>query len=191
MCDMTHWYLWHDSLMSVSWLIDTCDMTHSYMWHDSFIYVTWLIHKCVMTRVMCVTSLMHTCDMTHLHLRHDWLTLVTAVTYVWHDSFIYVSWLIHIRDMTHVIRLTSRFQTAVSVTHMNESCHTYVNEACHKYNHSSRQQSVISVTDLWHDSSMCMTFQRAVSHVRCAMLTVVQTSHSWLVSFVIHLLHHQ
>jgi len=28
MCDMTHSYVWHDSLICVTWLIDTCAMTH-------------------------------------------------------------------------------------------------------------------------------------------------------------------
>jgi len=49
MCDMTHWYVWHDSLIRVTWLIDTCDMTHWYVWHDSLICVTWLIDMCDMT----------------------------------------------------------------------------------------------------------------------------------------------
>jgi len=43
--DMTHWYVWHDSL----WRIYTCDMMYVYVWHDSFICVPWLIHMCDMT----------------------------------------------------------------------------------------------------------------------------------------------
>jgi len=69
---MAHPYVWHDSLICVTWLIHMCDMTHSYVWRDSFICVTWLIH---------------TCNVTHY--------------YVWHDSFIRVTWLIHTFVMTH------------------------------------------------------------------------------------------
>ena len=43
-------HVWHDSLVSVTWLIHMCDMTHSYVWHDSFISATWLMHMCDMTR---------------------------------------------------------------------------------------------------------------------------------------------
>jgi len=42
-------YVWHDSLICVTWLIHMCHMTHTYVWHDSFICVTWLIHICDMT----------------------------------------------------------------------------------------------------------------------------------------------
>jgi len=59
-CNMTHWYVCHDSLVRATWLIDTCDMTHWYVQHDSLIRVSWLIG---------------TCDMTY------W--------YVWRDSFIH------------------------------------------------------------------------------------------------------
>ena len=92
MCDMTHWYVWHDSFLCVTWLIHMCDMTHSYVWHDSFICVTWLIHMC---------------DMTHSYVWHD--SFICAA-YVWYDSFIYVTWLINVwpdpficvcRDLRH------------------------------------------------------------------------------------------
>jgi len=42
-------YMWHDSLICVTWLTHMCDMTHSYVWHDSLICVTWLTHMCDMT----------------------------------------------------------------------------------------------------------------------------------------------
>ena len=49
------------------------------------------------------------CDMTHSYVRHDsfirvtWLMHTCDMThsYVWHDSFICVTWLIHTCDMTH------------------------------------------------------------------------------------------
>jgi len=54
----------------------------------------WLLHR----TAPCI------CDMTH--------------SYVWHDSFIRVTWLIHMCDCCTAPR-------PVYVTHMNESCHTY------------------------------------------------------------------
>jgi len=90
---MTHFYVWHDKLMLVTWhnykcerTIHMCDMTRSYVWHDSFMCD--MIHPYVYhDSFICVTWLIHMCDTTH--------------SYVWHDSFICVVWLIHMCDMTH------------------------------------------------------------------------------------------
>jgi len=43
-CDMTHSYVCHDSLMCVPCFIHMCDMTCSYVCHVSFIHVTWLFY---------------------------------------------------------------------------------------------------------------------------------------------------
>ena len=153
----THSYLWHDSFSCVTWLIPMCDMTHSYVWHESFLCVTWLIHMCDMTYLYvfaaipccrlnqrwCVMSRTHThtpipvCDMTH--------------SYVWHDSFICVIWLIHTCDMTHLYvfaaspccllnqRCTKNFKKlwcVMSRTHTHTHTHSCV----------------------WHDSFICVTW---------------------------------
>ena len=61
MCDMTHSYVWHDSLICVTWLIHMCDMTHSYAWQDSLICVTYLgvAYSC--------TSLIHSHELLTCH----------------------------------------------------------------------------------------------------------------------------
>ena len=73
--------VWHDSFISVTWLIHMCDMPHSYAWFDLFVCVTLLIRMCDMTHsyvqhnaFIRATWRIHMCDMTH--------------SYVWHDSFI-------------------------------------------------------------------------------------------------------
>ena len=99
-CDMTYWYVWHDSFICVTWLIDMCDMTHWYVWHDSLICVAWLIdiwdftHWCMWHDMcdLCVTWLINMCHMLHWYLRLYSLIHVTwhifhmCVTCVWHDS---------------------------------------------------------------------------------------------------------
>jgi len=60
MCDMTHWYVWHDSFICVTrltWLIcvDMSDVSITCRMHDSFTRVTWLIHMCDMTLRICQT----------------------------------------------------------------------------------------------------------------------------------------
>ena len=67
MCDMTHSYVWHGSFICVTWLIHMFYMAHSYMWHGSFIHVTWLIHMCDMTHITWMETHGHACDMTHSH----------------------------------------------------------------------------------------------------------------------------
>jgi len=105
LCDMTHWY---DSFI--------CDMTH---WHDSLIrdtielwckrryYVTWRIEgfkSCVWssggTYSMSVFHMWHdsvpfTCAMTRCHSHVTWLGAI----HMCHDSFIHVTWLLHMRHL--------------------------------------------------------------------------------------------
>jgi len=141
MRDMTHSYVWHDSFICVIWHIHMCDMTHSYVWHDSFICVTWPIHMCDMTHssfkchstsfkfhsTLWVSFQWHDthkifprkettlCDITHSYVWPDSFVGVTRLihmsevthSYVCHDSFIcvtwliqWVTWLIHMCDMT-------------------------------------------------------------------------------------------
>jgi len=89
MCYMAHAYVWHDSFISVTWLIHMCDMTHSYVWHDSF-----------------------TCDMTHSYVWHDSFTptprtqsihaYICDMTQLSHVTYIWMGSPFHICDMTHV-----------------------------------------------------------------------------------------
>jgi len=89
-CDMTHSKLGHDSLVCVVWLVRMRDMTHSYGGNGAFM-----------------------CDMTHcapLHSNAPWRLFMCArrlvcmcgviYSYVWYDSFVRVTWHIHMGDMT-------------------------------------------------------------------------------------------
>jgi len=91
--DITHSYVWHDSFILEKCLIHMWDMPHSHVRHDSFIRDTQRIHTCVPGMPLCaiasVTWLIHMCDMTHSHVWH-------AHSYVWHDSFICVTWFIYV-----------------------------------------------------------------------------------------------
>jgi len=112
MCDMTHSYVWHNSFIWFDDLIVSFE-THSHVRHDSSTCLTWLIYTCD----IC------TCEMTHTYVWHDslyvcrdsfiWLDNLIfnfeIYSYVWHDAFTGVTWLIHTRkktdacmcDMTH------------------------------------------------------------------------------------------
>jgi len=107
-CAMTHSYVWHDSLICVTWLIPTCNMPRSYVWYDSFICVTRLPS---MGWVRIVGSFKLQVSFAEYSLFYRALLqkrpmilrsqLIVATPYVWHDSFLHVTWLIHMCDMTH------------------------------------------------------------------------------------------
>jgi len=106
MCNMTHSHVWRDSFIRETCPIHMCDVTYSYTWHAFVTRVTrltkmwnvWHIrHDSFSATVdpfslsfMCVSCLMHTCDVTNSNMH----------SYVWHDSFICVTWLIHAYNMS-------------------------------------------------------------------------------------------
>jgi len=74
-------------------LLPCSDMTHSYVWHDSLICVTWLTHMCDMTHS-------YLCDMTRSYTwRDSYMTLKHKNSR--NNSFTRVTRLNHVRDMTH------------------------------------------------------------------------------------------
>jgi len=126
MCEMTHLYVWLDSCICVTWLIYMWDMTHSYVWHDAdaFSCVSWLIlnQSCRSNLVMTHSYIwmMHIRNMTHMCVTSKrvlapflFFTSSLSVWYymtyrsislcnmthsdVWHDSCIFVTWLIHVQ----------------------------------------------------------------------------------------------
>jgi len=121
MCDATHSYVWHDSIMCVAWLIHICDMTQSYVWQGSFdtLVLCALSHSCT-----CVTWLNHMCDMTHL--THVWCVVLpcTPRHVVCGDMWCLA---IHTYIYRYGYRLRARREVCLTchITHMNESCHTY------------------------------------------------------------------
>jgi len=127
-CDITHPYAWHDSVIYAKWLIHMCDMTYQYVWYDSFICVAWL-HPYDMTRsfvwhelflcgvtysyvwydsCICAAWLPTVCigccvnKSTDSYLRHDSFIRLTWLIHVSRDSFIRVTWLLHMCGVTHV-----------------------------------------------------------------------------------------
>jgi len=115
-------------------------------------------------------SLVHKRDMTHPYVWHDSSICVTWLIHVWHDSSICVAWLTHeyawhdtiIRDMTpRVKRLTNPHVDSFSI------CVTWLIHMC-DMTHSSMtwlpvwNDSLIHMwipsPYVWHDSSICVTW---------------------------------
>jgi len=163
-------FVWHVCCASVDWVeipihgldsdLQVCGitdfdvwraMTHSSVWHDLFMYVTWLIHlwhdwfmphRCDVAlshechdRFMYVTlTHSYVCDITHSYVWHDSFICVTwrihmcdmAHSYVRHESCICVTWLIHMRDMTHSYVWHDSFIRVTWLIHMCDMTHSYV-----------------------------------------------------------------
>jgi len=116
--DMTHSYVRHDSFIRLAWLIHMCNMTRSYVWHDtsraplaSTISKTLrsvLVCVCVCVLV-CVCVYWRVCVYVFVCVRVVNLSVsvclyiycchLSCALFMWHDSFIWVSWLIHTCDL--------------------------------------------------------------------------------------------
>jgi len=114
------WFLYEIQTLQGQPLVNNvgkCWITHDSfiyvtMWHYSFIYVTWLyVTMCWITKEVGICSTTFTHD-TLLHKlpstkneahRFNVATKACSLTrsYMWHYSFIYVTWLIHMCGMTH------------------------------------------------------------------------------------------
>jgi len=97
-CDVTHCETGYGSFICVTWPFYICDRPHLYVCHDTFPYVAWLIHAwhdslICMTWLFCVVSF----------IRVTWLVQMWDLThsYAWRDSSVRVTWLIHTCGVTH------------------------------------------------------------------------------------------
>ena len=119
MCDMTHLYVWYDLFMCVKWLIYKCDTTHVYtlkvgpslsattMIFLTIVWVTWLICIFDMTllyvwrdSLICsYNGLLAANTITFLMI--GWVKQLLYFIYILRDSFICVTWLIHMCDVTY------------------------------------------------------------------------------------------
>ena len=140
----THVYVWHDTFLCVTWLIHMCAMTCAYVWHDACICLTWHIYTCGVTSwyvwhavcyilpYNCIT-LHHAATATHvymLHITDRWDVCRMTRSYVWHDSFICVTWLMHMCNssicVTWLIHMCDMTHAYVRLIHMCDMTHVYV-----------------------------------------------------------------
>jgi len=160
MCDMTPYYLWHDSpsyvwlvtFTCMTWLYLYCQLLHRvcvYVWRDSFMWcdMTLLYMRDVTSRMhdmtlfvmsaaskslcVCVTWLLYVCDMTLLQMCDVTSRIcVKTPSCGWHDLFTSVTWLIHRCDMTPLHVWHDTFTCVTLVTWLIHTCLTRIIHMC-------------------------------------------------------------
>jgi len=143
-----------DSFMYLAWLIHVCDMTHPYMCHVSVIYVTSLV--CAHIWMSHVTYMNESCQihewvMTHIWLRHEpWLSHLWHVTYTNESSFMWHKCVIIyvICDVTFVTQMEKLSHTWIYVTPLVNLCHTG----------GQRESPNMTQSYICHDSSMYLAW---------------------------------
>ena len=156
-------------------------MNHSYMWHDSWAVLCWRF-QCfrfvwaslrregywIPTKT-CNSGRLHNhyqiCDMTHSYVWHDsficvtWLIHIWDMTYsyVWHDSFIRVTWLIHMCDMTHWNMWHDSFICATWLIYMCDMTHLCVRYDSFIYESWMSRICDIYVAYIWDMIHICVT----------------------------------
>jgi len=161
-----HTYEWVTSHTWMSHVTHMNESRHTYEWVTSHIWMSHVPHMNESSHLMRVCEWVTHMNKSHIWMSHtyEWVThmkeshtksnsqkldsslpLVRAcdMTYVWQDSFICVTWLVHMCDMTHAY-----------VWHDSFMCLTWLVPKCDMTN-----------SYVWHDSCICVTW---IIHV-CVM----------------------
>jgi len=154
----------------VTWLIYMCDMTRSFGWQGSYTALhmqdvaSCVVRECIIAPA-AQAQWQCRCDITH--------------SYVWHDSFICVTWLIYMFDMTHLHAWHDSFTCVTWLIHMCDMTHSYV-----------WQNSFICVTRLtdvcvmthsyvWHDSSTILKWLVPIYHYIPQLMHICDMTHPY------------
>jgi len=186
MCDLTHTYVWHASYICVTWLIHMCDLTHSYVWPDSFICVTCLMYLMMLLlahfdvlhdedKLLCFKRLIRLCDITHTFMWHDsysytctwwrccWPILTCCMMktscLAWRDSYVCVTWLIQMCDVTHTYVWHASYKCVTWLIHMCDMPYVPDDAAVGPFWRAAwwRQAALRETTHMSYDPYVCVT----------------------------------
>jgi len=133
---------WHGSFICVTWhipmgwlrLIGSLKIQVSFAEYSLF-YRAGLQKRPIILRSLLIVATPYTWDMTH--------------SYVWHASFICVTWLIHMCDLTDSYVWHDSFMRVTWLIHMCDTTHSYVWHASWRI--PIRETRLIHMCDMPHD----------------------------------------
>jgi len=131
MCGVAYPYVWHDSFVCVTWLIHMYDITHSYVWHG-FIHLSYVTLKQKQReRVAACCSVLQCVAvwLVHVWMTHSWFIPgadMQRARNLKQNSFICVTWLSHMCDMTHSHAWQNSFICMTWIIHICVITHSCV-----------------------------------------------------------------
>jgi len=172
--------------MCVTWLTHVCDVTRLYVWCVSPMCETWLIYMWDDSSICVSRAALYWIFwnlINRVHCKVEIAILNVWRSDVWHDSFIRVTWLIHMCDMTHPLRLhptpstevTWLFHTCVTwLIHMWRDLFTCVawlihmcdmtHPTCLHPTHSTKVTWLVHICDVTHSYVTWLIHMRDVTH---------------------------
>ena len=217
-CDMTHAYVWHGSLMCsislrggmthwcVAWLIGVShdswmySITHLDIWHDSL--MCGMAHWCVALSLMWLIYVRHDLCMSHIlicHMTRSWSDSLILLIHLWLDSLM---WLIYVRHNLLMCGITYLCVAWLidlwycSRTGLVDLPHWYVTWLVDVWHDSWIRdmtcQCVTWLVDVWHDLMMC-----AMTHRYDLLTCLIGTWHNslmcdmtrWCVTWLVDVWH--
>jgi len=181
MCDLTHWYVWHDPFkICVTWPIQMCDMTHSRVWHDPL--MCWTRAHVTFKRVMShMNESSHTYEWVTPHIclnesYHEWMSHELIA---FHERVMSHGWMSHVTYMSescHIYEWVMSHIWMSHVTHMNESCHTYEWALSHTYLYESCQINQSRTNCIrWPSPAPDLVLKWVMSHISWK-----EACHTWM-----------
>jgi len=189
MCDMTHvpytMYLrWRDSLICVTWLIDMCAVTHSYVCRDSCTSHDVSEVKYVFC---CWQDRYNTAKITRGSYLHVWsLQCCVCHIYMWHDSFIRMTWSMYFICVPWLMYLTRCIWGDMTHWHVWHDSLIYVtwlrwhdSLICVPWLIHMCDMTQVPYTMYlrWHDSLMCAMTHSYVWHDSCTLNDVSEMTY--------------
>ena len=155
MSHVTHGWMGHVTYMNQS--CHTCKWVMAHIWLIYALRMNRSCHTWVMSHMKDARHILVwvTCTFLHISMSHTYVlenvrfgptSLMCDVTHVWHESFMFVTWLSPTCDMTHLHGHDS-LTRLIHMSHVTPSCVTWLIDTTHSY--ESHDFFMCDMTHIW------------------------------------------